>query len=229
MRADRPIPNWQPVRRPARVNLEGRFVRLEPLDVAEHAASLHASLHDGGDPKLWDYLRVGPFPDRSDFDAGLTDLAADDDENFYAVVDIASGDAVGFLAFLRIDEQNGSIEIGWIAFGASMQRTPLSTEAVYLLAKNAFDLGYRRLEWKCNAANTRSWRAAERFGFIYEGTFRNHQVSKGRNRDTAWFSIIEEEWPPLQQAFERWLSPDNFDEAGHQRRPLAAFHARSGL
>jgi RimJ/RimL family protein N-acetyltransferase len=220
MRADRPIPNWQPVPRPQRVNLEGRFVRLEPLDVSVHADTLHPALHDGGDPKLWDYLRVGPFPDRQEFDAGLIALAADDAENFYAVVDLATGDAVGFLAFLRIDEENGSIEIGWIAFGARMQRTPMSTEAVYLLAKHAFDLGYRRLEWKCNSANERSRRAAVRFGFTYEGTFRNHQVSKGRNRDTDWFSIIEEEWPPLEQAFERWLSPDNFDGDGNQRSSL---------
>ena len=220
MRADRPVPNWQPVARPLRADLQGRFVRLEPLDVAVHAEALHLALHDGGDPKLWDYLRVGPFRDRRDFEAGLADLAADESENFYAVVDLASDNAVGFLAFLRIDEQNGSIEIGWIAFGARMQRTPMSTEAVYLLAKHAFDLGYRRLEWKCNSANERSRRAAQRFGFTYEGTFRNHQVSKGRNRDTDWFSIIEEEWPPLEAAFERWLSPDNFDESGRQRHSL---------
>ena len=222
MRADRPVPNWQPVARPPRADLQGRFVRLEPLDVAVHAETLHPALHDGGDPKLWDYLRVGPFPDRRDFEAGVADLAADESENFYAVVDVASGNAVGFLAFLRIDEQNGSIEIGWIAFGPCMQRTPMSTEAVYLLAKQAFELGYRRLEWKCNSANERSRQAAHRFGFTYEGTFRNHQVSKGRNRDTDWFSIIDEEWPRLQAAFQHWLSPDNFDERGRQRQSLAS-------
>lgn len=221
MRADRPVPNWKPVARPERVNHQGRYVRLEPLDVAAHAASLHGALHEG-DPKLWDYLRVGPFPARAEFDAGLADLSADDSELFFAVVDEASGNALGFLALLRVDEQNGSIEIGWIAFGAAMQRTPMSTEAVYLLAKHAFDLGYRRLEWKCNSANERSWRAAERFGFTYEGTFRNHQVTKGRNRDTAWFSITDDEWPRLQAAFEHWLSPDNFDEAGRQLRSLAS-------
>lgn len=221
MRADRPLPHWTPVARPARVNHEGRFVRLEPLDVAVHAASLHRALHEG-DPKLWDYLRVGPFPERAEFDAGLAELSADANELFFAVVDPRSGDALGFLALLRIDEANGSIEIGWIAFGAGMQRTPMSTEAVYLLAAHAFDLGYRRVEWKCNSANERSWRAAERFGFIYEGTFRNHQVSKGRNRDTAWFSITDDEWPRLQAAFEQWLSPDNFDEAGRQRRSLTS-------
>lgn len=227
MRADRPLPDWKPVPRPARVDVQGRFVRLEPLDVGTHAASLFPALHEG-DPKLRDYLRVGPFPDRTAFEAGLEALAADDDEIFYAVVDLTSGEAVGFLAFLRIDGQNGSIEIGWIAFGAAMQRTAMSTEAVFLLARRAFDLGYRRLEWKCNSANERSWRAAERFGFTYEGTFRNHQVNKGRNRDTAWFSITDDEWPTIKAAFEGWLSPDNFEDSGRQRRPLSAFHARSG-
>ena len=222
MRADRPLPDWQPVARPGRINHQGRFVRLEPLDVSVHAASLHRALHDG-DPKLWDYLRVGPFPERADFDVGLAELSADDSELFFTVVDPRSGEALGFLALLRIDEVNGSIEIGWIAFGAAMQRTPMSTEAVYLLAKHAFDLGYRRVEWKCNSVNERSWRAAERFGFTFEGVFRNHQVTKGRNRDTAWFSITDDEWPRLQSAFQRWLSPDNFDEDGRQRRTLFSF------
>ena len=195
-------------------------MRLEPLDVSAHADALYPALH-GGDERLWDYLRVGPFPDADAFRVGLTVLSADDDEFFFTVVDRSNGEAVGFLAFLRVDTDNGSIEIGWVTFGAAMQRTPMSTEAVYLLARHAFDLGYRRLEWKCNSANERSKRAAERFGFTYEGTFRNHQVSKGRNRDTAWFSIIDDEWPALQHAFERWLSPDNFDEQGNQLVSLA--------
>ena len=221
MKPDRPVPNWQPVPRPPRVDHQGRFVRLEPLDVGRHAEPLFPALHEG-DPKLWDYLRVGPFPDPASFETGLAELSGDPSENFYAAIDPATGAAHGFLALLRIDDQNGSIEVGWIAFGAAMQRTPMSTEAVYLLGKHVFDLGYRRFEWKCNAANVRSWRAAERFGFAYEGTFRNHQVSKGRNRDTAWFSIIDEEWPRVQRAFEAWLSPDNFDDSGRQRASLSS-------
>lgn len=218
------LSDWQPRPIPTRAPLSGRFVRLQPLDVARHADDLWLALQGpGGDPALWDYLAYGPFASREAFDAWLAANAAGADPLFYAVIELASGHAVGLLSYLRIVPRDGCIEIGHIAFGQAMQRTPGATEAVWLLARHAFDdLGYRRLEWKCDARNARSRRAAERFGFVYEGTFRQHMLVKGRNRDTAWFAIIDGEWPARRQAFERWLVCDNFDEAGRQRQRLQA-------
>jgi RimJ/RimL family protein N-acetyltransferase len=170
---------------------------------------------------LWDYLPYGPFPERAAFDAWLAANAASADPLFFAVLERASLRAVGLLSFLRLAPKDGCIEIGHIAFGRAMQRSPASTEAVYLLAELAMGtLGYRRLEWKCNALNARSMRAAERLGFVYEGTFRQHMVIKGRNRDSAWFSILDREWPACQAAFQRWLAPANFDEQGRQQQSL---------
>lgn len=217
------LTHWQPCPMPDHRPLTGRFVRLEALDVARHGDDLWAALQ-GPDPALWDYLPYGPFTERAAFDAWLGGNADSRDPLFYAVIDLASGHALGLFSYLRITAQDGSIEIGHVAFGAPMQRTPGATEAVYLLARHAFDdLGYRRLEWKCDAANARSMRAAERFCFSHEGLFRQHMVRKGRNRDTAWFSIIDGEWPARREAFEGWLSADNFDEAGRQKQRLEAF------
>jgi RimJ/RimL family protein N-acetyltransferase len=217
------LTHWQPCPVPDQRPLTGRFVRLEALDVARHGDDLWAALQ-GPDPALWDYLPYGPFTERAAFDAWLGGNADSRDPLFYAVIDLASGRALGLFSYLRITAQDGSIEIGHVAFGAPMQRTPGATEAVYLLARHAFDeLGYRRLEWKCDAANARSMRAAERFGFSHEGLFRQHMVRKGRNRDTAWFSIIDGEWPTRREAFEAWLNADNFDEAGRQKQRLEAF------
>lgn len=213
---------WQPCPLPDQRPLSGRFVRLEALDVARHGDDLWVALQ-GPDPALWDYLPYGPFTERAAFDAWLGGNADSRDPLFYAVVDLASDRALGLFSYLRITAQDGSIEIGHVAFGAPMQRTPGATEAVFLLARHAFDaLGYRRLEWKCDAANARSLRAAERFGFSHEGLFRQHMVRKGRNRDTAWFSIIDGEWPACREAFERWLEADNFDQAGRQKQRLEA-------
>lgn len=221
-----PVPDWQPAILPDARTLEGRFIRLEKLSVARHGDGLWAALQGpGSDPKLWDYLPYGPFLERSDFDAWLTRHAADTDPWFYAIVDQATGATNGCISFLSIVAAHGRIEIGHVTFGASMQRTPKGTEAIYLLAKESFALGNRRLEWKCNANNARSKRAAERFGFSYEGTFRQHMVVKGINRDTAWYSIIDEEWPELQKAFEGWLAVDNFKE-GQQVEGLEAFRKR---
>ncbi|MGE8505445.1 MAG: GNAT family N-acetyltransferase [Pseudomonas sp.] len=216
------LTHWQSCPMPDQRPLTGRFVRLEALDVARHGDDLWAALQ-GPDPALWDYLPYGPFTERAAFDAWLGGNADSRDPLFYAVIDLASGRALGLFSYLRITAQDGSIEIGHVAFGAPMQRTPGATEAVYLLARHAFDeLGYRRLEWKCDAANARSMRAAERFGFSHEGLFRQHMVRKGRNRDTAWFSIIDGEWPARREAFEGWLSADNFDGAGRQKQRLEA-------
>jgi RimJ/RimL family protein N-acetyltransferase len=178
----------------------------------------------GADPKLWDYLPYGPFKERSGFDTWLNNHAANVDPYFFSVIDRASGDVQGILSLMSIVPAQGRIEIGHVTFGAPMQRSPKSTEAVYLLAKECFALGYRRLEWKCNNANARSRYAAERLGFTFEGVFRQHMVVKGQNRDTAWYSMLDSEWPAIGAAFERWLSEEN-QSADGQVRSLAQCRA----
>lgn len=217
--------HWHPPSPPARAPIEGQRVRLEPLDAEAHAAALYrAAQGAGADPLLWLYLPYGPFPDEAAFTAWVRANSASIDPLFFAVAP-AGGEPAGQAAYMRCDAPNGVIEIGHIWFGASLQRTPAATEAIYLLARHVFDdLGYRRLEWKCHARNQRSRRAAERFGFTYEGTFRNAVVSRDRNRDTAWYAIIDSEWPVVRAAFERWLDPANFDE-GRQRRSLGEIRA----
>jgi RimJ/RimL family protein N-acetyltransferase len=216
------LEGWTPARRPAREVLAGARVDLEPLD-ERHAADLFAASHgDGADPRLWDHLPYGPFADAGAMAAWVAERAASEDPLFFAVVDGATGRAGGMASFLRVEPVHGCIEIGHIWFGAGLQRTPHATEAIWLLARHAFDgLGNRRLEWKCDAANERSRRAALRFGFSFEGIFRQHMIVKGRNRDTAWFSIVDGEWPAVARAFEAWLDPANFDARGVQRRALA--------
>jgi RimJ/RimL family protein N-acetyltransferase len=212
--------NWKPARRPERAPLEGETVRLEPLDPGRHAGDLFAASE--GAPELWDYLAYGPFPSQSVFTDWLKERAASDDPLFYAVVDRASGTAGGMASLMRIKPEHGVIETGHIWFAPVLQRTRQATEAIYLLARHSFDdLGYRRFEWKCDSLNQPSRRAAERFGFVYEGVFRQHMVIKDRNRDTAWFSIVDVEWPLVRAAFEAWLSSENFDREGRQRRSLA--------
>ncbi|MHB8589242.1 MAG: GNAT family N-acetyltransferase [Candidatus Dormibacteraceae bacterium] len=212
--------DWRSARQPQRAPLEGATVRLEPVDPARHAEDLFTASE--GAPALWDYMAYGPFANQQEFSAWLKERAASDDPLFYAVVDRASGEARGMASYVRIVPEHGVIEIGHIWFAPALQRTRQATEAIYLLARHAFDdLGYRRFEWKCNALNLSSRRAAERFGFVYEGVFRQHMVIKGRNRDTAWFSILDGEWPVVRGAFEAWLSPQNFDESGRQRRSLS--------
>jgi RimJ/RimL family protein N-acetyltransferase len=211
------LSRWQPRPFPPHEILQGRFIRLEPLDAKRHSDDLWQELQ-GPDLALWDYLPYGPFTERAAFDAWLAGNAASRDPQFYAVVEQAGGRALGLLSYLRITPKDGCIELGHVAFGGAMQRTPGATEAVFLLAQHAFDsLGYRRFEWKCNSRNARSRRAAERFGFSYEGLFRQHMVVKGESRDTAWYSIIDGEWPACRAAFERWLAADNFDSRGRQK------------
>lgn len=216
------LTDWKPASLPPREPLHGRFVRLEPLDAEHHGDDLWEALQGpDSDPLLWDYLPYGPFAERAPFDAWLAGNQASGDPLFFTVVDQRSQRAVGLLSYLRMAPKDGSIEIGHIAFGRAMQRSPASTEAVWLLMSLAMDrLGNRRLEWKCNARNARSLAAAERLGFVKEGVFRQHLIVKGQNRDTAWFSIIDGEWPARRQAFQRWLSADNFDAQGQQRQRL---------
>jgi RimJ/RimL family protein N-acetyltransferase len=212
--------DWKPARVPEKVPLEGATVVLEPVDPDRHAAAMFSSSKDA--PQLWKHLAYGPFKDQDEFTRWLQDRAATNDPLFYALVDRAAGEARGMASYLRMEPQHGVIEIGHIWFAPALQRTRAATEAIFLLARHAFDdLGYRRLEWKCDSLNSPSRRAAERFGFTYEGVFRQHMVVKGRNRDTAWYSITGVEWPSRREAFEAWLSAENFDAGGAQRRSLA--------
>ena len=212
--------NWRPARVPQRQPLDGETVRLEPLDPARHGEDLFASA--AGADATWDYLPYGPFRGRDEFMRWLESRAPVDDPLTFTIIDRASGAARGLASLMRMDPQNGVIEVGHIWLSPSLQRTRQATEAIYLMMRYAFDeLGNRRFEWKCDSANGPSRRAAERFGFVYEGIFRQHMVIKGRNRDTAWYSITDREWPSRRAAFEAWLSPDNFDAEGRQRRSLA--------
>ncbi|HET7467679.1 MAG TPA: GNAT family protein [Candidatus Dormibacteraeota bacterium] len=197
-------------------------MRLEPLDVERHGSDLQAA--QAGAPEIWMYLPDGPFADEAAFRDWLVARAASSDPLFYAIIDRASGRALGMASYLRITPEHGVIEVGYIWYSPALQRTPAATETMYLMARHAFeDLGYRRYEWKCNALNEPSRRAALRLGFTYEGIFRQHMVVKDRNRDTAWYSMLDSEWPVAKAAFEAWLSPDNFDAEGRQLRGLADF------
>jgi RimJ/RimL family protein N-acetyltransferase len=208
-------------KRPGRVVLEGRYVDLTPLDARLHGDALWEATRGEQNDALWQYLAEGPFRDREDFDKTLEGMAASEDPLFFAIIDRASERAAGRASYLRIDPKHGSIEVGSILYSPPLQRTRGATEAMYLMARHAFeDLGYRRYEWKCNALNEPSRRAALRLGFTFEGIFRQHQIVKGRNRDTAWFSMLDGEWPRRKEAFERWLDPENFSAAGEQKRRL---------
>src|SRR3989440_4838979 len=203
---------------PARAPLRGDSLVLEPLDVARHGEELYAST--AGADSTWDYLPYGPFKSKADFIAWLAQRAPLDDPLTFTIVDREAGAARGLASLMRIVPEHGVIEIGHILLAPSLQRTRQATEAIYLMSRYAFDLGNRRLEWKCNADNAASRRAAERFGFTFEGVFRQHMVIKDRNRDTAWYSITDAEWPARRAAFETWLAPANFDPQGVQRRSL---------
>jgi RimJ/RimL family protein N-acetyltransferase len=212
--------------RPQPVVLAGRYGRVEKLAPARHGAALWEAIKDT--PGLWDYMPYGPFDSAGQFEEWLSERATLDDPYVYAVV-TPEGRALGIAALMAIRPDMGVIEIGHIAYAPALQRTPLGTEAQYLFAGYAFEtLGYRRYEWKCNALNAASRRAAERYGFNFEGIFRQHMIVKGRNRDTAWFSILDSEWPLRKAAFERWLAPANFDDEGRQKASLAAFMSSSG-
>jgi RimJ/RimL family protein N-acetyltransferase len=207
-----------PAPRPGPVTIEGRYGRIEKLE-PRHTADLWAAF--AGHDRVWTYISTdGPFADEPTFAAFLAQRAASPDPYAYAIID-ASGRAVGYFTLMRIQPAMRVIEVGHVLYSPALQRTPLGTEAQYLLARYAFEtLGYRRYEWKCNSLNAASRRAAARYGFVYEGTFRQHMIAKGRNRDDAWFSMLDSEWPARKAAFERWLDPANFDAQGRQRQAL---------
>jgi RimJ/RimL family protein N-acetyltransferase len=216
-----------PATRPGRTVLKGRYVTLTPLNAARHGAGLWAGTHLKDKERLWLYLGEGPFADRAAFDAYLQRKAASEDPLFFAIINAAS-EAVGVVTLMRIEPVHRTIEIGNVLFSPALQRTPGGTETIFLLADYAFnDLGFRRLEWKCNSLNEASRRAALRYGFTFEGLFRQHMIVKGRNRDTAWYSMLDSEWHGRRLTLEAWLNPNNFNEDGTQRETLAQIRAKS--
>ncbi|KAJ5893224.1 acyl-CoA N-acyltransferase [Penicillium taxi] len=207
---------------PVGLSLTGRTVKLVPLSPS-HAEDLYECVGHPEQAHLWTYMAKGPFSDQASFTEFITDLSKSTDPIFYAIMD-THGKSIGFSSFLRIDLPNRVVEIGWLMFSPSLQRTTAATEAIYLMARAAFDdLNFRRLEWKCDNLNVPSQKAAERFMFRREGLFRQHMIVKGRNRDTAWFSILDTEWMVVRRTLERWLDPSNFDEAGKQRLAISNF------
>ena len=217
-----PLPDWKPPGTPSREPMEGRYCRVEPLHPSLHAASLHDAYALDAEGRIWTYLPYGPFATPDSYRAWAEEICRRCDPLFYAIIDRATERAVGVASYLRIDPANGSIEVGHISYSPLLQRTSAATEAMYLMMEQAFTLGYRRYEWKCDALNGPSCSAAQRLGFSFEGVFRQATVYRGRNRDTAWFSVIDQEWPALKDAFQRWLQPANFDEQGKQRARLSA-------
>jgi RimJ/RimL family protein N-acetyltransferase len=217
-----------PAKRPQRTMLDGRAVSVVPLNPSSHAATLFDSTRGEENERLWLYLFEGPFATRADFDLHLKQKASSEDPLAFAVVDKPSGDAVGYASYMRIEPAHRVIEVGSILFTPRLQQTIGATEAMYLMARHVFeDLGYRRYEWKCNALNAPSRSAALRLGFTFEGVFRQHMIIKGRNRDTAWYSMLDSEWPKRKAAFERWLDPSNFDASGRQKVSLSAMNRAS--
>ena len=216
-----PLNDWEARSWPPRTTMVGRTCRLEPLNPDAHAQQLYDAHVKNGDDKYWTYLPYGPYQNFEAYRSWIEAVYAEDDPQFFAVIEPQSGQAVGVASYLRIEPKIGSIEVGHIHFSPAMQKTPAATEAMFLMMQRAFDeLGYRRYEWKCDALNGPSKKASQRFGFTPEGVFRQHTMYKGRNRDTAWFSILDSEWPPLKQAYEAWLDPSNFGADGKQIKRL---------
>jgi len=219
------VPGWKAPPHPPRRTLEGRFCRLEPLDPARHAASLFAANGLDTSGRNWTYMAYGPFDTLAGYRSWMEQECCGADPQFYAIVDRAKGEAQGVASYMRITPGSGSIEVGHINYSPLLQRTPAATEAMHLMMEYAFDLGYRRYEWKCNALNVPSRVAAQRLGLSFEGIFRQATVAKGRNRDTAWYAAIDLEWPALRAAFLQWLSPANFDAQGKQSTRLSVLTA----
>lgn len=216
-----PLPGWKGVERPPRAPMTGRSCRVEPVDPARHADDLYRA--NAADPtnRNFTYLTVGPFDSPAAYREWMTGAAAAEDPLWHAIVDAATGKAVGVATYMRIDPKNGVIEVGNINYSPLLQRKPAATEAMYLMMKRIFEMGYRRYEWKCDSLNAASRAAAQRLGFSYEGVFRQHTVYKGRSRDTAWYAMVDSEWPALDAAYRRWLDPANFDAQGRQRERLS--------
>lgn len=217
------LPGWVPPPRPGRSAMEGRYCRLEPIS-PDHADDLFAAF--SADDRIWRYMPDEPYASADSLRSVLAERAGSEDPLFLAIRVAGSGRVEGIASYLRIAPEAGSIEVGWITYAPSLMRTPAATEAMFLMMGWAYGAGYRRYEWKCNASNLPSRRAAERLGFSYEGTFRQAGVVKGHNRDTAWFASIDAEWPALKAAFETWLAPGNFDDSGKQRQSLSDLTAR---
>ncbi len=216
------LPDWRPARFPRVDHMSGTYCVLELIDVERHADDLFAAFAEDTESRMWTYMVDGPFVTADDLRAWLDTAAALQDQVYYVITDKRSGKASGWASYLRIQPAHGVVEVGSIAYAPRLQRTPAATEAMYLMMRQAFeDFGYRRYEWKCDALNAASCRAAERLGFSYDGLFRQAIVYRGRNRDTAWYSVLDGDWPALKPAYQAWLSPDNFDAGGQQRRKLA--------
>jgi RimJ/RimL family protein N-acetyltransferase len=215
------LPDWKPAEPPPRQPLEGRYCWLEPLDPADHGTALHEAYSADMEGRLWTYMGYGPFGSEAAFVEWLKGNCLGEDPLFYAVIERNEGKPLGLASYLRIQPSIGVIEVGHVSYAPRLQRTTAATEAMVLMARHVFeDLGYRRYEWKCDALNAGSRRAALRLGFRFEGVFRQATIYKGRNRDTAWYSIIDREWPVLREAFDAWLDPGNFDTEGRQRSAL---------
>ncbi|MEM7438998.1 MAG: GNAT family protein [Pseudomonadota bacterium] len=218
-----PVPNWTPPPTPTGETLQGRYARLEKLDGAAQAGDLFRS--NAVTDEIWDYLPYGPFAAIEDYRAWLDTMSDSADPFFYAIKNLETGAFEGIASYLRIDPNGGAIEVGHINFSKPLQRTRAATETMFLMMKWAFDAGYRRYEWKCDALNRGSRAAAQRLGLSYEGIFRQATVYKDRNRDTAWFAAIDKEWPALENAFQSWLAPSNFDDSGRQLQSLSSLTA----
>jgi RimJ/RimL family protein N-acetyltransferase len=216
-----PLPDWVPPPTPPRAPMQGGYCRLEPLDLDRHAEALFEADAADADGRSWTYLAYGPFRDFSSYRTWLSTNCLGNDPLFFAVIDLAGERPAGLVSFLRITPAAGSIEVGHIHYSPRLQRSPAATEAMFLMMQWAFESGYRRYEWKCDALNAASRAAAQRLGLSFEGIFRQATVSKGRNRDTAWYAAIDSEWPALRHAFLAWLAPGNFDSTGQQRSRLS--------
>jgi RimJ/RimL family protein N-acetyltransferase len=215
-----PVPDWKPPPFPSREVLHGSYCRLEPLSPS-HARELFEANAVDTENRNWTYLFNGPFETFGSYLEWLSQASESSDPLFFAVIDATTSKAVGVASYLRVTPVAGSIEVGNINFSPLLQRAPAATEAMYLMMKHVFELGYRRYEWKCDALNAPSRAAAQRLGFSYEGIFRQALVYKGRNRDTAWYAVVDKEWPTIEKAFQQWLDPANFDENGKQRVRLS--------
>jgi RimJ/RimL family protein N-acetyltransferase len=216
-----PVPEWAPPPLPPREPMTGRFCRLEPLDLARHTAALFEADAADTDGRSWTYLAYGPFDSLPNYRAWLSANCLGSDPLFFVILDTGDGRPAGVASYLRIAPAAGSIEVGHLHYAPRLQRRPAATEAMYLMMRWAFESGYRRYEWKCDALNAASRAAAQRLGLSFEGVFRQATVYKGRNRDTAWYAAIDAEWPDLRQAFQAWLDPGNFDADGEQRTRLS--------
>jgi len=215
------IENWQACNWPPRSTMTGQYCTMEPLNISKHAEGLFEAFLQDSNHHNWTYLPYGPFDDLASLSDWLREYCLDDDPLFYVVINQETNEVVGMASYLRIAPAVGTIEVGHIHFSPKMQRTPMATEAMYLMMARVFDeLGYRRYEWKCDALNAPSKKAAERFGFRFEGLWRQATMYKGRNRDTTWFAIIDKDWPKVKAAYEAWLDADNFDENGNQKTKL---------